>query len=268
MPHERERNPLTSQDFSEKSLELRSQRKNLPVWQGEIRNEFLSFVAQNQAVVLVSDTGSGKTTQLPQFLLEAGYTDIVCTQPRRVAAMSVSQRVADELDVRLGSHVGYSIRWDNNTSEETRIRFVTDGMLLNEATRDQLLQKYQVVILDEVHERSIATDVLFGVVQIAMESRPNLKVIVMSATMQTQKMQRYFNNAPLLEVPGRLYSVDNSICASPRKTMSRQPSGQCCRYTSLRLLVTCLSSSQERRKSRMRVELCGVMLSNMRTWAS
>jgi len=175
-------------------------------------------------VVLVGETGSGKTTQLPQFLLEAGYhvpggqnKCIACTQPRRVAAMSVSRRVADELDCTLGDYVGYSIRFEDVSSDKTILKFMTDGMLLREAMNDPLLGKYSVVILDEAHERTLSTDVLFGLIKEVLKRRQELKLVVMSATMDAAKMQGYFDNSPLLNIPGRTHPVEVFYTADPER---------------------------------------------------
>ena len=119
-------------------------------------------------MVLQGDTGSGKTTQVPQFLLESGIAGdlaIACTQPRRVAAMSVADRVAKEMDVRLGDEVGYTIRFEDKSSQMTQLKYLTDGMLLRESMIDPMLSKYQIIILDEAHERTLATDVLFGLLK-------------------------------------------------------------------------------------------------------
>eukprot|EP00931_Biecheleriopsis_adriatica_P011948 TRINITY_DN113045_c0_g1_i1.p1 TRINITY_DN113045_c0_g1~~TRINITY_DN113045_c0_g1_i1.p1 ORF type:complete len:710 (-),score=160.11 TRINITY_DN113045_c0_g1_i1:113-2242(-) len=215
-------NPLTQQPFSQRYYDILEKRRKLPAW--EARKEFLKLVKRNQTVVLVGETGSGKTTQLPQFLLEAGYhmaggqnKGIACTQPRRVAAMSVAQRVADELDVQLSTHVGYLIRFEDRTSPETILKFLTDGMLLREAMTDPLLNNYSVIILDEAHERTLATDVLFGLLKEVMKRRPDLKVVVMSATLDAQKMQGYFDNAPLLNIPGRTHPVEIFYTAEPER---------------------------------------------------
>jgi len=168
--------------------------------------------------------GSGKTTQMAQFLMEAGYhvqdgenKGIACTQPRRVAAMSVAQRVADELDVALGTFVGYLIRFEDQTSQETILKFLTDGMLLREAMSDPMLSRYSVVILDEAHERTLSTDVLFGLLKEVLRRRPELKLVVMSATMDAQKMQDYFDSAPLLNIPGRTHPVEIFYTADPER---------------------------------------------------
>lgn len=161
---------------------------------------------------------------MAQFLMEAGYhvqdgenKGIACTQPRRVAAMSVAQRVADELDVALGTFVGYLIRFEDQTSQETILKFLTDGMLLREAMSDPMLSRYSVVILDEAHERTLSTDVLFGLLKEVLRRRPELKLVVMSATMDAQKMQDYFDSAPLLNIPGRTHPVEIFYTADPER---------------------------------------------------
>ena len=169
-------------------------------------------------MVFVGETGSGKTTQIPQFVL---YDDlpqnrgklVACTQPRRVAAMSVAQRVADEMDVTLGKEVGYNIRFDNKTSSQTILSYMTDGMLLREAMNDHDLKRYSTIILDEAHERTLATDLLMGLLKEVALRRPDLKIIIMSATLDAQKFQTYFaleedKQAPLLAVPGRTHPVE------------------------------------------------------------
>jgi len=221
-PTDPDTNPLTGQPYSQRYFQIKEKRRTLPAW--EARKDFLKLVKRNQTVILVGETGSGKTTQLPQFLLEAGYhlangdtKAIACTQPRRVAAMSVAQRVADELDVQLSTYVGYLIRFEDKTSDQTILKFCTDGMLLREAMSDPLLKNYRVVILDEAHERTLATDVLFGLLKEVMKNRPDLKVIVMSATMDAAKMQGYFDNAPMLNIPGRAHPVETFYTAEPER---------------------------------------------------
>jgi pre-mRNA-splicing factor ATP-dependent RNA helicase DHX15/PRP43 len=140
---------------------------------------------------------------------------IACTQPRRVAAMSVAQRVADELDVKLGTYVGYLIRFEDMTSPETILKFMTDGMLLREAMNDPMMSNYSVIILDEAHERTLATDVLFGLLKEVLKRRPELKCVIMSATMDAKKMQDYFEKAPLLNIPGRTHPVEVFYTAAP-----------------------------------------------------
>merc|ERR1711988_1077147 len=165
-------------------------------------------------------TGSGKTTQIAQFVWEAGYTHnglIACTQPRRVAAMAVARRVADEMDVELGDEVGCSIRFEECTSSRTFIKFCTDGMLLREAMTDATLSKYSVIILDEAHERTLATDILFGIIKEVMVKSSDLKLVVMSATLEAEKFQDYFLDAPQLRVPGRLHPVEIFYTQEPER---------------------------------------------------
>ncbi|XP_063809749.1 ATP-dependent RNA helicase DHX33 isoform X2 [Pseudophryne corroboree] len=161
------------------------------------------------------ETGSGKTTQIPQYLYEAsiGRQGIIgVTQPRRVAAISLATRVSEERKTELSKLVGYTVRFEDFTSEETRIKFLTDGMLLREAIGDPLMCKYSVVILDEAHERTVHTDVLFGVVKMAQKKRKELgklplKVIIMSATMDVDLFSQYFNGAPVLYLEGRQHPI-------------------------------------------------------------
>ncbi|OIW27191.1 P-loop containing nucleoside triphosphate hydrolase protein [Coniochaeta ligniaria NRRL 30616] len=168
---------------------------------------------KTQILVFVGETGSGKTTQIPQYVLydELPHLNkklIACTQPRRVAAMSVAQRVADELDVKLGEEVGYSIRFENKTGPKTMLKYMTDGQLLRESMHDHDMSRYSCIILDEAHERTLATDILMALLKQISERRKDLKIIIMSATLDAQKFQKYFNNAPLLAVPGRTHPVE------------------------------------------------------------
>jgi pre-mRNA-splicing factor ATP-dependent RNA helicase DHX15/PRP43 len=209
-------NPITGQPFSARYFDILAKRKQLPCYAA--RKDFLKLVKKNQTTVLVGETGSGKTTQCPQFLLEAGYasagnTCVACTQPRRVAAMSVATRVAEEMDVRLGAAVGYSVRFDNTFGNDTVMKYMTDGMLLREAMTNPMLERYKVIILDEAHERTLATDVLFGLLKEVLRERPagsenELKVVVMSATLDAEKFQQYFAGAPLIQIPGRTHPVE------------------------------------------------------------
>merc|ERR1719401_924903 len=131
--------------------------------------------------------------------------------------MSVSRRVADELDCNLGDYVGYSIRFEDVSSEKTILKFMTDGMLLREAMNDPMMSKYSVIILDEAHERTLSTDVLFGLLKEVIKRRPEMKLVIMSATMDAQKMQGYFENAPLLNIPGRTHPVEIFYTADPER---------------------------------------------------
>ena len=147
---------------------------------------------------------------MTQYLAEAGYTQrgiIGCTQPRRVAAMSVAKRVAEEFGCQLGQEVGYTIRFEDCTSPETKIKYMTDGMLLRELLIEPDLPRYTLIMLDEAHERTISTDVLFGLLKKAMAKRKDLKLIVTSATLDAEKFSTYFGGCPIFSIPGRLFPV-------------------------------------------------------------
>ena len=206
-------NKFTGQVYSDDYYKLLKKRMNLPVWSS--KKQILDLVEKNRIVIIQGETGSGKTTQIPQFLLEAGYYGgIVCTQPRRVAAMSIAKRVSQEMEVELGEQVGYTVRFDDKTSQNTLIKYVTDGLLLKEATTDHTLKKYQIVIIDEAHERTLATDILFGFLKELMEKRKELKLIIMSATFDIEKFQNYFD-APLAIIKGRTFPVEIKYLAAP-----------------------------------------------------
>lgn len=182
----------------------------------------MQLYQQSQILVFVGETGSGKTTQIPQFVLfddlpQTQGKMVACTQPRRVAAMSVAQRVAAEMDVKLGEEVGYSIRFEDMTSQKTIMKYMTDGMLLREAMNDHNLTRYSTIILDEAHERTMATDILMGLLKEVVARRPDLKIIIMSATLDAQKFQRYFMDAPLLAVPGRTHPVEVFYTPEPEQ---------------------------------------------------
>ncbi|GEQ70695.1 hypothetical protein JCM33374_g4374 [Metschnikowia sp. JCM 33374] len=204
-------NPFTGREFTQKYVDILRVRRDLPVHAQ--RDEFLRIFQSTQIMVFVGETGSGKTTQIPQFVLyddmpHLNGTQVACTQPRRVAAMSVAKRVADEMDVELGEEVGYSIRFENKTSAKTILKYMTDGMLLREAMEDHNLSRYSCIILDEAHERTLSTDILMGLLKQVTLRRPDLKIIIMSATLDAEKFQSYFNDAPLLAVPGRTHPVE------------------------------------------------------------
>ncbi|KEP66318.1 UNVERIFIED_CONTAM: helicase associated domain (ha2) protein [Hammondia hammondi] len=246
---------------------LAEQRRSLPVY--AVRDEFLHIVREHQIVVVVGETGSGKTTQLTQYLFEAGYASpgpsrepqasslqrrvrsspevllpqkrqkvaeedpqvsvqsglpaftvapsvslIGCTQPRRVAAVSVAKRVADEMGTSLGEDVGYAIRFEDCTSERTRIKYMTDGVLLRESLSDADLDKYAAVIMDEAHERSLNTDVLFGILKGVAARRRDFKLIVTSATMDSERFSAFFGGAVVFHIPGRTFPVDVEFARS------------------------------------------------------
>ncbi|MDQ8182423.1 ATP-dependent RNA helicase HrpA [Pelagicoccus sp. SDUM812005] len=175
------------------------------------RDEIVSAIQAHQTIVLTGETGSGKTTQIPKMCLDAGLGSkgrIACTQPRRVAALSVAKRVAEELKVDFGKEVGAKIRFTDQTSKQTRVKFMTDGMLLTEIHGDPLMRDYEAVIIDEAHERSLNIDFLLGHLNQLRARRPDLKIIITSATIDTEKFSAAFDHAPIIEVSGRVYPVD------------------------------------------------------------
>ncbi|KAF8955730.1 P-loop containing nucleoside triphosphate hydrolase protein [Flammula alnicola] len=174
--------------------------------------------AEAEVVIVVGETGSGKTTQLAQFLYEDGYCQhglVGCTQPRRVAAMSVAKRVSEEMECKLGSTVGYAIRFEDCTSADTKIKYMTDGVLLRESLNEGDLDRYTVIILDEAHERSLSTDVLMGLLRKILTRRRDLKLIVTSATMNSDKFSNFYGNAPTYTIPGRTFPVEIFHAKSP-----------------------------------------------------
>ncbi|KAJ9186248.1 hypothetical protein P3X46_001849 [Hevea brasiliensis] len=196
--------------FGQRSkLSIQEQRQSLPIY--KLKKELIQAVHDNQVLVVIGETGSGKTTQVTQYLAEAGYTTkgkIGCTQPRRVAAMSVAKRVAEEFGCRLGEEVGYAIRFEDCTGPDTVIKYMTDGMLLREILIDDNLSQYSVVMLDEAHERTIHTDVLFGLLKQLVKRRPDLRLIVTSATLDAEKFSGYFFNCNIFTIPGRTFPVE------------------------------------------------------------
>ena len=175
------------------------------------RDDLLAAIRDHQVVVVAGETGSGKTTQLPKLCLELGRGvrgAIAHTQPRRIAARTVAQRIADELDVPLGGAVGYAVRFDDRGSEDTLVRLVTDGLLLAEIRRDPLLRRYDTVIVDEAHERSLNIDFLLGCLHRILPRRPDLKLIITSATIDPKRFSEHFGGAPIVEVSGRTYPVE------------------------------------------------------------
>jgi pre-mRNA-splicing factor ATP-dependent RNA helicase DHX16 len=196
--------------------QIQEDRKKLPMY--PYRESLLDAIAEHQVIIIVGETGSGKTTQIPQYLYEAGYAKlgkIGCTQPRRVAAMSVAARVAQEMGVKLGNQVGYSIRFEDCTSEKTQVKYMTDGMLLREFLSEPDLASYSCMMIDEAHERTLHTDVLFGLVKDIARFRPDLKLLISSATLDAEKFSEYFDYAPIFRIPGRRYPVEILYAKAP-----------------------------------------------------
>lgn len=208
-------------------LSINQQRMRLPAFQK--RTQILYLLEKYSTVVLVGQTGCGKTTQVPQYLHESGWTSggrvVVCTQPRRVAATSVATRVAEEMGCTLGQEVGYSVRFDAMTSPETRIKYVTDGLLVREMMMDPLLSKYSVVMLDEAHERSLHTDILIGLLKKVQRKRKDLRLIISSATLDAEEMKAFFetnttndpkqDSAVIISIEGRTFPVDIHYLQQP-----------------------------------------------------
>ncbi|XP_072936689.1 ATP-dependent RNA helicase DHX33 [Epargyreus clarus] len=192
---------------------VQENRKLLPVY--AVKGRLLEEIRKHNTMILIGETGSGKTTQIPQLIHEQrleGLGMIAVTQPRRVAAITLALRVAAEMNTEIGNIVGYSVRFEDVTSPKTKVKYLTDGMLLREAVADPLLKKYSVIILDEAHERTVNTDVLFGIVKLAQKERNShklntLKVIIMSATMDVDTFSKYYDNCPVIYLEGRTYPV-------------------------------------------------------------
>ncbi|SOV77285.1 pre-mRNA-splicing factor ATP-dependent RNA helicase PRP22, putative [Plasmodium sp. gorilla clade G3] len=191
------------------TLPINEQRSKLPIY--NLKNDLMKAIEKNNVLIVIGETGSGKTTQIPQYLHEANYTEkgiVGCTQPRRVAAMSIAKRVSEEFGCILGQEVGYSIRFDDCTSNDTIIKYLTDGMLLRETLSDTLLTKYSFIILDEAHERTISTDILFCLLKDVVRKRADFKLIVTSATLDAEKFSTYFFNSPIFTIPGKIFPVE------------------------------------------------------------
>uniref|UniRef100_A0A2P2I525 RNA helicase n=1 Tax=Hirondellea gigas TaxID=1518452 RepID=A0A2P2I525_9CRUS len=208
------KNGKSSINIRKNTKDLLKHRKALPIY--DVRKDLLSYLKKGDTNILIGETGSGKTTQVPQFLYEEMMLNkgsVVITQPRRVAAISMATRVAEEAGTELGEIVGYSVRFEEMISDRTKIKFATDGMLLREAMLDPLLKRYSWIILDEAHERTVNTDILFGIVKRAQKIRKEkgkspLHILVMSATMNAQKFSSYFNDCPMLMAEGREHKLE------------------------------------------------------------
>ena len=197
--------------------QIQQEKKNLPIY--EYKEKILELIKEKKILIIEGETGSGKTTQIPQYLYENGYCEnkkkICVTQPRRVAAMSVASRVAYEMGVKCGHEVGYSIRFEENMSPMTKIIYMTDGIFLRYLLSDNLLNEFSVIMIDEAHERSIQTDIIFGIIKTLIEKREDLRIIISSATLSTLKFKNYFSEAEIIKVPGRRFPVDIYYTKSP-----------------------------------------------------
>nr|XP_054396770.1 probable ATP-dependent RNA helicase DHX34 isoform X3 [Pongo abelii] len=205
-------------DFGQKHAfgrlaKLQRERAALPI--AQYGNRILQTLKEHQVVVVAGDTGCGKSTQVPQYLLAAGFSHVACTQPRRIACISLAKRVGFESLSQYGSQVGYQIRFESTRSAATKIVFLTVGLLLRQIQREPSLPQYEVLIVDEVHERHLHNDFLLGVLRRLLPTRPDLKVILMSATINISLFSSYFSNAPVVQVPGRLFPITVFDVAPP-----------------------------------------------------
>ncbi|XP_074423363.1 putative ATP-dependent RNA helicase DHX34 isoform X4 [Larus michahellis] len=214
-------------DFTQKQsfaklAKLHRERAALPI--AQYRQRLLDAVAGNQVVVVAGDTGCGKSTQVPQYLLAAGYSHVACSQPRRIACISLAKRVAFESLHQYGDQVGYQIRFESTRSPATKIVFLTEGLLLRQVQREPALPGYHVLIADEVHERHLHSDFLLGVLRRLLPSRPDLKLVLMSATINIRLFSGYFGGAPVLQVPGRIFPI--SVIYQPIPKEEASPAGK------------------------------------------
>lgn len=199
-------------DFKQKEKfnklkKLRKTQANLPV--AQYKQRIIEAVKNEQIVIIAGDTGCGKSTQVPQYLFEGGFQSIACTQPRRIACISLAKRVAHEMLTEYGTEVGYQIRFERSKSSRTKILFITEGLLLRQLAAEGSLSQYDVLVLDEVHERHLHGDFLLGITKCLIRARPELKLVLMSATINIKLFSDYFSSekACVIEVPGRLYPI-------------------------------------------------------------
>ncbi|XP_026879499.2 probable ATP-dependent RNA helicase DHX34 [Electrophorus electricus] len=197
-------------DFTQKQsfgklVKLRREQRNLPIFQ--YRDRILDLVRNYPAVVVAGDTGCGKSTQVPQYLMSSGFSHIACTQPRRIACISLAKRVSMESLNQYGSKVGYQIRFETSRTPATKLLFLTEGLLLRQLQQDGQLSRYSVVVVDEVHERHLHCDFLLGVLRSLLSQRTDMRLVLMSATINIALFSSYFGGAPVLQVPGRLFPI-------------------------------------------------------------
>ncbi|KTW26460.1 hypothetical protein T552_02939 [Pneumocystis carinii B80] len=199
----------SKKELCQKKKELLKDRMKLPIWNARLR--LIKEMEDSRVIILLGEPGSGKSTQLPQFLLKCNYTKnnrIAVTQPRRIAAINLAKRVSEEVGTNLGERVGYSIRFDDCSSSDTQIKYMTDGMLLRELIGDPLLSIYSTIILDEAHERTLVTDMLLGFLKKIVKLRPMLRVVIMSATLEAERFSTFFDNAKIYLIKGREHPVN------------------------------------------------------------
>lgn len=198
-------------DFNQKEKfkrihKLRQDQNNLPI--ANHRQEILDKLKIHQVILVAGDTGCGKSTQIPRYLLEAGFDKIACTQPRRIACISLAKRVSFETLNEYDNQVGYQVRFEKTRVQSTRIIFMTEGILLRQLQTDSALSDYDILVIDEVHERHLFTDFILGIIKCLITQRKDLKIILMSATINIDLFSKYFDDCPVVKVPGRLYKID------------------------------------------------------------
>lgn len=189
-----------------KLKQLRTQQSNLPVF--KYKQTILETIKSNQVTLIAGDTGCGKSTQIPRYLIENGCKNIACTQPRRIACMSLAKRVSYETLNEFKSEVAYQVRFERTRTKRTKILFLTEGVLIRQIQNDPLLSQYEYIVVDEVHERHVFTDFLLGILKCLIEQRKDLKLVLMSATINIELFSRYFGECVIIKIPGRTYKID------------------------------------------------------------
>jgi pre-mRNA-splicing factor ATP-dependent RNA helicase DHX16 len=225
---------LIEQQKAAERMSMAESRAKLPVY--AYRESLLDAIDKYQILIIEGETGSGKTTQIPQYLLEHGWGlkgKIACTQPRRVAAMSVAKRVSDEMGTVLGKEVGYRIRFEDCTCDDTVLEYMTDGMMLRTFLGEPDLAAYSVIMIDEAHERTLHTDILLGLVKDVCRFRPELKLLISSASLAAEKFSEYFGDAPVFKIPGRRFFIDIYYAPAPEANPY-----EACVITTLQIHVT------------------------------
>ena len=200
---------IKKRKWRKQNLPRFSYNPSLPIT--DRKGDIIDAISKNQVVIISGETGSGKTTQIPKFCLAAGRGiagKIGCTQPRRIAATTVAHRIAEELGEKVGRSVGYKIRFKDKTRHDSYVKIMTDGILLAETLSDPYLNEYDTIIVDEAHERSLNIDFVLGILKKLIKKRKDLKLIITSATIDTEKFSKAFDDAPVIEVSGRMYPVD------------------------------------------------------------
>ncbi|XP_063679581.1 probable ATP-dependent RNA helicase DHX34 [Bolinopsis microptera] len=199
----------TKQTFKKITKQIEYQ-KELPIY--KFKDEIIRTVNSNPITIIAGDTGCGKSTQVPQYFLECGYQSVACTQPRRIACVSLATRVSQETFNKYGQDIGYQVRFDQMLYSNTKLRFLTEGLLLRQLQNDTELHAYDLIILDEVHERHLHGDLLLGILKGIVERRPEIRVVLMSATMNLELFKTYLPDSPLITVPGRMHPVEMRYC--------------------------------------------------------